>query len=110
MHPQPSNDSRESIFRMTEKAPGSALLPTHPHERAVQPRVQPPLSTTERTVLGYLLQGMTERQVANELDRSHNTVHVHVRNIYRKLGVTSRKMLFHAMAQDPSIMRAQKRA
>lgn len=109
MQPQPSHDSHDRVFRIPQQPAGfpqqdQAYVPQ------VMPRIQPPLSTTERTVLAYLLQGMTERQVADELDRSHNTVHVHVRNIYRKLGVTSRKMLFHAMAEDPTIMRAQKRA
>lgn len=74
------------------------------------PRVQPPLSPTERTVLQHLMQGMTEREVAQALNRSHNTVHVHVRNIYRKIGVSTRKALFQVMLNEPSIFRAGKRA
>ena len=53
----------------------------------------PPLSPTERKVYDLLLKHMTERQVAQNLDRSHNTIHVHVRNIYRKLGVRTRQQL-----------------
>lgn len=63
-------------------------------EQPVIPHVQPPLSKTEKRVLALLLKGMTERGAAAELGRSPNTVHVHVRNIYRKLGISSRKMLY----------------
>ncbi len=51
------------------------------------------LSRTERQVLAYLRSDATERQVAQSINRSPHTVHVHVKNIYRKLGVNSRKAL-----------------
>jgi len=51
------------------------------------------LSRTERRVLTYLRQHRTERQVADRLQRSPHTVHVHVKNIYRKLAVRSRHEL-----------------
>jgi DNA-binding CsgD family transcriptional regulator len=51
------------------------------------------LSDTEQRVLNYLRQGYTERQAAEEMDRSRHTVHVHVKNIYRKFGVFSRREL-----------------
>ena len=47
----------------------------------------------EKRVCALLLQKMTERLIAEHLDRSPNTVHVHVRNIYRKLSVRTRKEL-----------------
>ena len=51
------------------------------------------LSRTERLVLSYLRTEVTERQIADTINRSPHTVHVHVKNIYRKLGVKSRRML-----------------
>lgn len=51
------------------------------------------LSRTELQVLNYLRGDSTEREIASNLGRSPHTVHVHVKNIYRKLGVTSRKHL-----------------
>ena len=48
------------------------------------------LSERERTVLRLLTGGMTEREIAAELFVSFNTVHSHVKAVYRKLGVTSR--------------------
>lgn len=56
-------------------------------------RETPPLSPTEKKVCALLLQRLTEHQIAEHMERSPNTVHVHVRNIYRKLGVRTRKQL-----------------
>ena len=69
-------------------------------------RSTPPLSPTERRVYDLLMQRLTERQVAEKLGRSHNTVHVHVRNIYRKLGCRTRQELFDLPLQA---IRAQRR-
>ncbi len=49
-----------------------------------------PLSTREVEVLRQLADGLSKREVATELFVSYNTVHSHVRAIYRKLGVASR--------------------
>jgi LuxR family maltose regulon positive regulatory protein len=48
------------------------------------------LSERELTVLVLLRGGMSEREIARELYVSFNTVHSHVKAIYRKLGVSSR--------------------
>jgi LuxR family transcriptional regulator, maltose regulon positive regulatory protein len=48
------------------------------------------LSERELTVLLLLRGGMSEREIARELYVSFNTVHSHVKAIYRKLGVSSR--------------------
>lgn len=51
------------------------------------------LSRTERHILQYLFTPATERQIAQSIHRSPHTVHVHVKNIYRKLGINSRRQL-----------------
>ena len=51
------------------------------------------LSRTERLVLNYLRSDTTERQIAQTIHRSPHTIHAHVKNIYRKLGVNSRREL-----------------
>ncbi|MDA0162284.1 LuxR C-terminal-related transcriptional regulator [Solirubrobacter ginsenosidimutans] len=48
------------------------------------------LSERELTVLRHLRGGLSEREIAAELYLSFNTVHSHVKSIYRKLGVSSR--------------------
>ncbi len=49
-----------------------------------------PLSARELDVLRLLADGLSKREAAARLFVSYNTVHSHVRAIYRKLGVTSR--------------------
>jgi DNA-binding NarL/FixJ family response regulator len=54
---------------------------------------QPPdgtLTPREREVLAKLAQGMTLADIAGELHLSRPTVSDHVKNIYRKLGISSR--------------------
>jgi ATP/maltotriose-dependent transcriptional regulator MalT len=48
------------------------------------------LTRRERRVLQLLASDLSERDIGRELYVSHNTVHSHVRSIYRKLGVSSR--------------------
>ncbi|MFN3168902.1 MAG: helix-turn-helix transcriptional regulator [Phycisphaeraceae bacterium] len=74
-------------------------------QQAVPERSTPPLSPTERRVYDLLLRRLTERQVAEQLGRSHNTVHVHVRNIYRKLGVRTRQQLLDMPYQPAKAVR-----
>jgi LuxR family maltose regulon positive regulatory protein len=62
-----------------------------------------PLSPREVEVLRLLAQGMTKREVAAQLFVSYNTVHSHVRSIYRKLGVASRRAAVER-ANDQAMM------
>lgn len=48
------------------------------------------LSERELSVLGYLAEGMTNKQIAGQLWLSEQTIKFHVRNVYRKLDVSSR--------------------
>lgn len=51
------------------------------------------LSTAQREVANYLLQGLTEEQVARLLGVKRSTVHTHVLRIYEKLDIGSRTEL-----------------
>jgi DNA-binding NarL/FixJ family response regulator len=48
------------------------------------------LTEREREVLNFLAQGYTNKDIAQSLFLSVRTVEAHLRNIYGKLGVTSR--------------------
>ncbi|CAG9238278.1 Putative transcriptional regulator, LuxR family [Paraburkholderia tropica] len=52
-----------------------------------------PLTSAERRVLLELLDGLTEKQIAQKLDQSPNTTHVHIKSIYTKFNVRSRSTL-----------------
>lgn len=52
-----------------------------------------PLTATEREVLGALLTGLTEKQIASARNQSPHTTHEYVKNIYRKYGVNNRAAL-----------------
>ena len=65
--------------------------------KALEPSPQPEttpadeqLTERELKVLRLLNSALSERGISRELYVSHNTVHSHVRSIYRKLGVSSR--------------------
>ena len=59
--------------------------------RGPESPVVEPLSAREREVLRLIAAGLTNQEVATRLYLSLHTVKVHARNIYAKLGVTSRK-------------------
>lgn len=55
-----------------------------------EPAFPEPLTGREKEVLKYLVEGLTDPEIAEALVISPRTVHAHLRNIYGKLGVNSR--------------------
>lgn len=53
------------------------------------------LGEHQRQVLGHLLAGLTEPQIAKKLHRSRHTVHDHTKAIYAACGVNNRVQLVH---------------
>ncbi|MEM7682184.1 MAG: LuxR C-terminal-related transcriptional regulator [Planctomycetota bacterium] len=72
---------------------------------SLQTGVLDKLSDMERKVARQLIEGQTEQAVAESLQRSRHTIHVHVKSVYRKLGVSKRAELrqgfAQALQQDP---------
>ncbi|HTO40229.1 MAG TPA: LuxR C-terminal-related transcriptional regulator [Rhizomicrobium sp.] len=60
-----------------------------PAGREAQPLFEP-LSDREREIYALLLQGLRNREIAQSLQISENTVKFHLKNLYGKLGVTNR--------------------
>jgi len=48
------------------------------------------LTPREAAVMRYLLEGLTNKEIANKLSISEHTVNFHLRNIQRKLNTTSK--------------------
>ncbi len=69
----------------------SGLTTTQPPHPLPRPAVaRQPLSGSERAVVELVVQGLTNRQAAERLDLSPNTVNFHLRNVFRKFGISSR--------------------
>ncbi|THV57341.1 LuxR family transcriptional regulator [Flagellimonas alvinocaridis] len=49
------------------------------------------LTPQERNIVDYILQDMSNKEIAAELFISLSTVKTHINNLYKKLGVSSRE-------------------
>lgn len=102
------------LFRLVNDKPGDAPesddSDKSTHFIHSNPAFQPPsveeLSMAQLRVLDLLLTGLSEKEVATTLLRSEHTVHNHVKEIYRKMSVTSRPellALFLADSKKPNL-------
>ena len=58
------------------------------------------LSKRETEVFDFNARGYNSTYIANSLFISPNTARTHIRNIYRKLGVTSREELLESLNKN----------
>ncbi|MEG1766825.1 MAG: response regulator transcription factor [Comamonas sp.] len=77
----------DELYPATIRA-AEAVEPTEPVEAAKQP--DHVLSARELQILQFVAEGLVNREIAECLCLSPATIASHVRNIYRKLAVTSR--------------------
>jgi DNA-binding NarL/FixJ family response regulator len=71
-----------------------------------------PLSARERDVVGYLVEGLTNREIADKLVISHHTVKNYIFKIFDKLGVSNRvELVFQVLSEpiDAGMMRSNRR-
>jgi DNA-binding NarL/FixJ family response regulator len=68
----------------------NAVLAADGHQTRRQPNMIAGLSTREAEVLGLLVRGMPNKQIATALTISPRTVGSHVEHIYTKIGVSTR--------------------
>ena len=74
----------------------------HPH---VSPTVLAALTPREAEVAGLVVDGLADREIADELMLSHHTVSQYVKRIYRKLDVDSRVGLTRLLLGAPPVHR-----
>ena len=67
------------------------------------------LTPREAEVLELLQDGATNAEIADKLSIGLETVRTHARNIYRKLGISSRRELTRRARQEPVVVDDERR-
>jgi two-component system, NarL family, nitrate/nitrite response regulator NarL len=93
--------ARKTVAQAFEK-----LLAVH-----VQPHVRPDgiqvdLSSRELQIVGWMRQGMTNKQIARELGISDTTVKTHAHNIFHKMNISGRVRLLQKLQYAPIVKHA----
>lgn len=86
---------------------GAPLAETAPSSSSTSSCL-PPLSQREQDVIALILSGYTEGQIAHTLYLTVGTVKTYKRNIFKKLGIHSRRELFSAIYQQELTFSPQK--
>ena len=93
--PTPSSEQVKTVCFLAAGAPlayaQAAAAQADANERPPQPLVEP-LSERELEILALIVAGLKNKEIAEELVISLNTVLYHTKNIYGKLGVNKRAL------------------
>ncbi len=83
---------------------GHSFTPDEPLSRAVwsfadlsETRPYVPLTRREREIISYLSDGLTSKEIANQLDLSYRTVEVYRAKLLKKFGVSNSSGLFQSL-------------
>jgi DNA-binding CsgD family transcriptional regulator len=82
----------ERYMRMTQSAP--------PAEVVAEKQQLTTLSDRQRDVMDFMAKGMSNKEIADQLFISENTVKYHIKNIYVLLDIKDRKALLTGMRRD----------
>lgn len=88
------------------KGGDSGVAGTTPNEasrRAMLEREVASFTPRELEVLYHLLRGRSEKEIAVNIGNAPNTVHVHVKSIYRRLGVCTRAEMMALWINQPGL-------
>ena len=90
--PEGEEAARAALFDLLAAHPGVHIArqaPVHPGNEE-QPTLPSPLTARETEILVLIARGLTNAQIAGELNVSPGTVRNHVTTILAKLGATNR--------------------
>lgn len=73
-----------------ELSPDSRCAGSNGSPKFQEPRLIEPLTDKERAVVALVIDGFTNREIADQLFVSYNTVKFHMKNIFSKLAVKNR--------------------
>jgi DNA-binding CsgD family transcriptional regulator/GAF domain-containing protein len=79
-----------------------AVLELEREHPAIAPQLLAPLTPREREVATLVVEGLSDREIAERLMLSHHTVTQYVKRTYRKLDVDSRVTLTRALLRPPA--------
>jgi pSer/pThr/pTyr-binding forkhead associated (FHA) protein len=88
------------------RSPDSTLIGA---ERAGDESGAGELSVGQQQVVQLLLKGMSEKQVASTLTLSQHTIHTHIKQIYKTLGVRSRGELMAKLMKKTQEVKLDRR-
>ena len=86
--------------RKGERRQHDRRRPAPPAGRA-QPTAREVCTTREQEIIQLLMQGMTNKQIAQTLGIAEETVKKHLHHVYKKLGVPRRALLMVARGGTP---------
>jgi DNA-binding CsgD family transcriptional regulator len=103
---RPGTDEGEADLRLTVKSVALRLGQSTAvsfvflqRKNVAAPVDHVPLSGREREIVAWVAEGMTNRQISELAFVSENTVHQHLKRVFRKLNVHSRTELVQAIRQ-----------
>jgi DNA-binding NarL/FixJ family response regulator len=79
-----------------------AVLELERDRPGIAPQLLAPLTQREREVATLVVDGLSDREIADQLVLSHHTVTQYVKRVYRKLDVDSRVTLTRALLRPPA--------
>ena len=108
-------EARDHLRRALELAQrgGATLLAEHAHEELIATGARPrrvdlsgaaALTPSERRIAAMAAEGMSNREIAQALFVTLRTVEMHLSNVFRKLGVSSRTQIAAALAADETAL------
>ncbi|SAL44295.1 response regulator protein [Caballeronia udeis] len=89
------------ITQMRTPVRAEAMAEATPAAAPSGPRDAPALTSREHDIVRILSRGASNKDIARELDLAESTVKIHVRNVLRKLNLSSRvQIAIHAISRD----------